>query len=56
VPYACESFERHIVNGRKFSGDEIDVIKNVFTSEMAESITKELGWKKSKIEEFIKKL
>jgi thymidylate synthase ThyX len=56
VPYACESFEKHIVNGRKFSGDEMDVIKNVFTSEMAESITKELGWKKSKVEEFIKKL
>jgi len=56
VPNACESFDRHIINGRKFSGDEMEIFKNLISPSDIQKITLEKGWKDSKINEFLKKL
>jgi len=55
VPNACESFDRHIINGRKFSGDEMEIIKEYLGADLETKLTS-LGWKDSKIKEFLKKL
>ena len=56
VPFACESFERHILNGKRFSSDEMDILKRFLKIEEIEDLTSELGWKKSRIKELIDKL
>ncbi len=57
VPYACESFDRHMINGARFSQDEISVLRYLFEEhEEIQYHLKEKGWKKSKIKEFIDKL
>jgi len=56
VPNACESFDRHIINGRKFSGDEMEIIKIFLSNEEIEKLSKEKGWKDSKLKEFLDKL
>jgi thymidylate synthase (FAD) len=57
VPYTCESFERHIVNGKKFSADEWELLSNmVLNNELIQEKALEKGWKQSKIDELIKKL
>jgi len=56
VPYACESFERHILNGKKFSQDEMEIIRTFLNTDTIEEILETKGWKKSKIQEFLNKL
>jgi thymidylate synthase (FAD) len=56
VPYACESFERHIFNGKKFSQDEMEIIRTFLDTDTIEKILETKGWKKSKIQEFLNKL
>ena len=57
APYACESFERHIINGKKFSQEEWEVLSSMINKdEELIELLKEKGWKKSKIDELIKKL
>jgi thymidylate synthase (FAD) len=56
VPYACESFERHILNGKKFSQDEMEIIRAFLNTDTIEEILETKGWKKSKIQEFLNKL
>lgn len=56
VPYACESFERHILNGKRFSSDEYELMKNFFSKEDLIEFAKQQGWKDSNIQELSKKL
>ena len=56
VPFACESFERHILNGRKFSSDEMALMKNMLNTEALTQLAIDANWKQSKIDELIKKL
>jgi thymidylate synthase (FAD) len=56
VPFACESFERHIINGRKFSGDELELIKTLVSINEIENLAATQGWKDSKIKELLNKL
>ena len=56
VPFACESFERHILNGKRFSRDEMQLFKSFLNIEEIEDLATKLGWKQSKIDELIKKL
>lgn len=57
VPYTCESFERHWLKGKRFSEDELGFISKLMTDKASirESLS-ELGWKKSKINEFLSKI
>jgi len=56
VPNACESFDRHIINGRKFSGDEMELLKTLLPVDKIKDLAIEQGWKESKVNEFISKL
>ncbi len=56
VPFACEAFEKHVINGRKFSADEMEMIKIFLSNEEIEKLSKEKGWKDSKLKEFLDKL
>lgn len=56
IPFACESFERHILNGKKFSQDEMEIIRTFLNTDTIEEILETKGWKKSKIQEFLNKL
>ncbi len=57
VPYTCESFERHMLNGARFSQDEIEILRHlVEESEEIQHRLEEKGWKKSKIKEFFNKI
>jgi len=56
IPYACESFERHILNGRKFSQDEMEVIKKSIDLGVFDDTLHSLDWKKTKIKELTDKL
>jgi len=56
VPNACESFDRHIINGRKFSGDEMELLKSLLPVDKIKDLAIEQGWKESKVNEFISKL
>ena len=56
VPFACESFERHILNGKKFSSEEYELIKSFFTNEQLIELATQSGWKETKLKELIKKL
>jgi len=56
VPFACESFDRHIIRGRKFSGDELELIKTLVSINEIENLAATQGWKDSKIKELLNKL
>ena len=56
VPFACEAFDKHVINGRKFSADEMEMIKIFLTNEEIEKLSQEKGWKDSKLKEFLDKL
>jgi thymidylate synthase (FAD) len=56
VPFACEAFEKHVINGRKFSADEMEMIKIFLSNEEIEKLSKSKGWKDSKLKEFLDKL
>jgi thymidylate synthase (FAD) len=56
VPFACEAFEKHVINGRKFSADEMEMIKIFLSNEEIEKLSKTKGWKDSKLKEFLDKL
>lgn len=56
VPFACESFERHILNGRKFSEDEMNVLRQFIDRDEIANACAGQGFKASKIDEFLKKL
>lgn len=56
APFACEAFEKHVINGRKFSADEMEMIKIFLSNEEIEKLSKEKGWKDSKLKEFLDKL
>ena len=60
VPFACESFERHMLNGVNFSSDEMSIVSSMIgddsQKEYIVKTAKEYGWKQSKIDEFLKKL
>jgi len=57
VPYACESFERHILNGKRFSQEEWEFLsKMIWKDSLVVELLEEKGWKQSKIDELIKKL
>lgn len=57
VPYTCESFERHMLNGARFSQDEIEILRYlVEEDDEIQYRLEEKGWKKSKIKEFLDKL
>jgi thymidylate synthase (FAD) len=56
VPLACESFDRHIIRGRKFSGDELELIKTLVSINEIEDLAATRGWKDSKIKELLDKL
>lgn len=56
VPFACEAFEKHVINGRKFSADEMEMIKIFLSNEEIEKLSKAKGWKDSKLKEFLDKL
>lgn len=56
VPLACESFQRHVINGRRFSEDEMNIIKELIQDIDLENFVQEKKWKKSKIDEFTQKI
>ena len=56
VPFACEAFEKHVINGRKFSGDEMELIKSFLSEDRVKDLASNAGWKTSQINELIKKL
>ncbi len=56
VPFACESFDRHIIRGRKFSGDELEILKTFISNTEIEKLAEAEGWKSSKIKELLDKL
>ena len=56
VPFACEAFEKHVINGRKFSGDEMELIKSFLSEDRVKDLASNVGWKTSQINELIKKL
>jgi len=56
VPLACESFQRHMINGRRFSEDEMNIIKELIQHIDLENFVQEKKWKKSKIDEFTQKI
>ncbi len=56
VPFACEAFEKHVINGRKFSGDEMELIKSFLSEDRIKDLASNAGWKTSQINELIKKL
>jgi|APCry1669192806_1035432.scaffolds.fasta_scaffold03197_7 thymidylate synthase ThyX len=56
VPFACESFERHTLNGKKFSQDEMQILKTYIDPEKLQNDLTEAKWKSSKIQEFLNKL
>ncbi len=56
VPFACEAFEKHVINGRKFSGDEMELVKSFLSEDQVKNFASNAGWKTSQINELIKKL
>ena len=56
VPFACEAFEKHVINGRKFSGDEMELIKSFLSEDRVKDLASNTGWKTSQINEFISKI
>jgi thymidylate synthase (FAD) len=58
VPYACEAFERHMLNGAKFSSNELGFLRELLTADY-DSLYNEMalrGFKDSHIKEFLVKL
>jgi thymidylate synthase (FAD) len=56
VPFACESFEQHVINGKKFSKDELDIMKELIQHEDIKRLADQRNWKESKVNEFLKKI
>jgi thymidylate synthase (FAD) len=56
VPFACESFEQHVINGKKFSKDELDIMKELIQREDIKRLADQRNWKESKVNEFLKKI
>ena len=56
TPMAYEAFEEHILNGRSFSAKEIDIIKQALDTSDLQSLAKESGLRKTRSNEFLKKL
>ena len=56
VPFACEAFEKHVINGRKFSADEMELIKLFLSEDRIKDFASNAGWKDTKLKEFLNKL
>lgn len=56
VPFACEAFEKHVINGRKFSADEMELIKLFLSEDRIKDFASSAGWKDTKLKEFLNKL
>jgi len=56
VPFACESFEQHVINGKKFSKDELDIMKELIQHEDIKRLADQRNWKESNVNEFLKKI
>ena len=56
VPFACEAFEKHVINGRKFSADEMEMIKLFLSENRIKDFASNVGWKDTKLKEFLDKL
>ncbi len=56
TPIAYEAFEEHVLNGRNFSANEIELIKQALNASTLNTLLKESGMRKTKVKEFLKKL